>query len=68
MDAEEMVKKKKKRNPILFDFFSESGCTSLGFLHRGEGESKKTTTKKNGSTWNDHDSNYAILTLCIYQH
>lgn len=46
MDAEEMVKKKKKRNPILFDFFSESGCTTLGFLHRGEGESKKTTTKK----------------------
>lgn len=45
MDAEEMVKKKKKRNPILFDFFSESGCTTLGFLHRGEGESKKTTKK-----------------------
>lgn len=49
MDAEEMVKKKKKRNPILFDFFSESGCTTLGFLHRGEGESKKTT-QKNGAT------------------
>lgn len=46
MDAEEMVKKKKKEIQFFLIFFSESGCTTLGFLHRGEGESKKTTTKK----------------------
>lgn len=38
-------KKKKKEIQFFLIFFSESGCTSLGFLHRGEGESKKTTKK-----------------------
>lgn len=45
MVAEEMVKKKKKEIQFFLIFFSESGCTTLGFLHRGEGESKKTTKK-----------------------
>ena len=45
MDAEEMVKKKKKEIQFFLIFFSESGCTTLGFLHRGEEKNKKTTKK-----------------------